>query len=151
MLKIKSILVPIDFSPKSKKALGYAVRLAQQFHARLTLQYVVEPVGLPDFAKSFPLAMENDQVKAISKGQLERVIKEEGISQNIIEKVLVSYGSAFQEIANAARTLKVDIIVISTHGYTGLKHVLLGSTTERVVRHAPCPVLVVRSQEHDFF
>src|ERR1051326_184406 len=80
MLKIKSILVPIDFSPKSKKALGYAVRLAQQFHARLTLQYVVEPVGLPDFAKSFPLAMENDQVKAITKGKLEGGIKKKGIS-----------------------------------------------------------------------
>ena len=59
-------------------------------------------------------------------------------------------GIAFEVIADTARQLEVDLIVITTHGYTGLKHVFLGSTAERVVRHSPCPVLTVRSQEHDF-
>ena len=142
--RIKSILVPIDFSAPSKKALAYAVPFAELFGARLTLLNVVEPVATPDFAKSFPLAMENDQVLAGCKRELELAVKEAGIDPNLVEKTLVRFGRSFHEIAAAARTLKVDLIIIATHGYTGLKHALLGSTTERVVRHAPCPVLVVR-------
>jgi nucleotide-binding universal stress UspA family protein len=94
--------------------------------------------------------MENDKVKAACKGRLERIIKEETMDPKRIEKTLVRFGRAFHEIAHAAETLKVDLIIISTHGYTGLKHALLGSTTERVVRHASCPVLVVRPCEHEF-
>ena len=150
LLQIKSILVPIDFSPPSKKALAYAVPFAQQFGAKVTLLHVVELVATPDFANSFPLVMENDKVLAVSQGRLEHVIKEEAIVPMLIEKTLVRYGRSFHEIAEAARMLKVDLIIISTHGYTGLKHALLGSTTERVVRHAPCPVLVVREREHEF-
>ena len=59
-------------------------------------------------------------------------------------------GVAFEEIGNAARELSSDLIVINTHGYTGLKHVMVGSTAERVIRHAPCPVLVVREHEREF-
>jgi len=150
LLRIKSILVPIDFSASSKKALEYAVPFARQFGAKLTLLHVVEPVATPDFANSFPLMMENDKVKAASRGQLEHIIKEQAIATKLVEKTLVRFGRSFHEIADAARTLKVDLIIISTHGYTGLKHALLGSTTERVVRHAPCPVLVVREREHEF-
>jgi len=150
LLRIKSILVPIDFSTASKKALQYAVPFARQFGAKLTLLHVVEPVATPDFANSFPLMMENDKVKAASRGQLEHIIKEQAIAPKLVEKTLVRFGRSFHEIADAARTLKVDLIIISTHGYTGLKHALLGSTTERVVRHAPCPVLVVREREHEF-
>ena len=143
-LQIKSILVPIDFSPPSKKALDYAAEVARQLKAKLTLLNVVEPVALPDFAASFPLAMENDELMATAKEQIERVIKAAHVPRGIVEKVLVRFGRSFHEIAEAARTLKVDLIIISTHGYTGLKHALLGSTTERVVRHTRCPVLVVR-------
>ena len=150
LLRIKSILVPIDFSTASKKALQYAVPFARQFGAKLTLLHVVEPVATPDFANSFPLMMENDKVKAASRGQLEHIIKEQAIAPKLVEKTLVRFGRSFHEIADAARTLKVDLIIISTHGYTGFKHALLGSTTERVVRHAPCPVLVVREHKHQF-
>jgi nucleotide-binding universal stress UspA family protein len=150
MQKIKSILVPMDFSAESEKALAYAVPFAALFGAKLTLLHVVEPVGVPDFAKSFPLAMENDKLMAECKRHLERVVKDIELESNLLEKVLVRYGRAFDEIAGAARMLKADLIIISTHGYTGLRHVLLGSTTERVVRHAPCPVLVVRPREREF-
>ena len=146
MHAVKSILVPIDFSAPSKNALAYAVPFAEQFGAKLTLLNVVEPVATPDFAKSFPLAMENDQVMAECKRELDRVVKQSGVSPRLVEKTLVRFGRSFHEIADAARTLKVDLIVIATHGYSGLKHALLGSTTERVVRHAPCPVLVVRER-----
>jgi universal stress protein A len=149
-LTIRSILVPLDFSDSSEKALAYAVALASQFGARLTLLHVVEPAATPDFAKSFPLVMDNDRITAECKDRLERLTEELAVLPKIIEKRLVRYGRSFQEIAEAARTLKVDLIVISTHGYTGLKHAFLGSTTERVVRLAPCPVLVVRQNEHGF-
>jgi universal stress protein A len=150
LLQIKSILVPIDFSVSSKKALAYAIPFAEEFGAKLTLLHVVEPVATPDFANSSPLLMENDKAMAACKAKLELLIKQEAIDPKIVEKKLVRQGRSFHEIADAARTLKVDLIVISTHGYTGLKHALLGSTTERVVRHAPCPVLVVREVEHEF-
>jgi len=147
---IESVLVPLDFSGQSKKALAYAVPFAEQFGAKLTLLHVVEPVATPDFAATFPLALENDKVMAGCKGKLEHLIKEQAIDPKLVEKALVRDGRSFHEITEAARTLKVDLIIISTHGHRGLKHVLLGSTTERVVRHAPCPVLVVREREHEF-
>ena len=65
-------------------------------------------------------------------------------------EALVRAGQPYYEITTAAKELDVDLIVITTHGRTGLKHALLGSTAERVVRHAPCPVLTVREREHDF-
>ena len=105
---------------------------------------------MPDFANSFPLMMENAKIIAACKTQLELLTKQKAIKPEIVEKLLVRQGRSFHEIADAACTLKVDLIIISTKGYTGLKHALLGSTTERVVRHAPCPVLVVREREHEF-
>ena len=136
--------MPIDFSGASVEALAYAVPFAKQFEAKLTLLHVAEPVGTPDFMKSFPLALDKDKIMAASISRLRALAKEEGIPPELVGGTLVRHGRSFQEIANAARTLGADLIIISTHGYTGLKHVLLGSTTERVVRHAPCPVLVVR-------
>ena len=150
LLGIKSILVPTDFSAPSKKALDYAVPFAEQFGAKLTLLHVVEPVATPDFANSFPLMMENDKLMAVCKAQLQSLVKEQAIDPKLVDKTLVRQGRSFLEIADAARTLKTDLIIISTHGYTGLKHALLGSTAERVVRYAPCPVLVVREREHEF-
>jgi len=144
--RVKSILVPIDYSPPSRKALNYAVSVAQQFKAKLTLLTVVEPMGTPDFAASFPLVMEDDKLMALAKKNLEGVMKSARVPRGMVEKILVRFGRSFHEITEAARTRKVDLIIISTHGYSGLKHVLLGSTTERVVRHAPCPVLVVRQR-----
>jgi nucleotide-binding universal stress UspA family protein len=150
LLKLTSILVPTDFSAESKKALEYAVAFGRQFGARLTLLYVVEPVATRDFASAFPLALENEKVAAECKCELQRIVRENGIEEEMIENILVRYGRSYNEIADAARTLKSDLIIISTHGYTGLKHALMGSTTERVVRQARCPVLVVRPGEHEF-
>lgn len=145
-LHIRSIMVPLDFSPPSRKALEAAVAFARRFKAKLTLVHVVEPMATPDFASTFPLVMESDQVKAAAKGKLTSLIKEARIPRGTVGQVLVRFGSAFHEITDAARMLKVDLIIISTHGHTGLKHALLGSTAERVVRHAPCPVFVVRGK-----
>lgn len=146
-LHFRSILVPLDFSMPSRTALDAAVAFARRFKAKLTLLHVVEPIATPNFAASIPLVMENDQVMAAAKNHLANAVKEAGISKNTVGQVLVRFGSAFHEITDAARTLKVDLILLSTHGHTGLKHALLGSTAERVVRHAPCPVFVVRERE----
>src|ERR1044071_8517260 len=73
-VRVKSILVPIDFSEPSKKALAYAVPFAEQFGAKLTLLHVVEPVATPDFANSFPLMMENDKLMAACKAQLQSLV-----------------------------------------------------------------------------
>ena len=143
-LRLRSILVPLDFSPSSNKALDYAAKFARQFGAKLTLVHVVEPVTMPDFDASFPLALANGPLIAAAKNELERAVKSARIPDGTVEKILVRFGRSFHEIAEVARARKVDLIIISTHGYTGMKHALLGSTTERVVRHAPCPVLVVR-------
>ena len=143
LLKLPSILVPLDFSETSQKALAYAVKFAEPFGAKLTLLAVVEPYVSPDFA-AFPLVMEPEKVMRATKDRLDTLITKAGLPAQLIEKTLVRHGTPFLEITEAARTLKVDLIILTTHGHSGLKHILMGSTAERVVRHAPCPVLVVR-------
>ena len=149
LLKLKSILVPLDFSETAQKALVYACKFAEQFGAKIILLAVVEPFVSPDFA-AFPLVMEPEKVTRATQARLDTLIKKAGLPRRLIERTLVRHGSPFYEITEAARTLKVDLIVLTTHGHSGLKRVLLGSTAERVVRHAPCPVLVVREHEHEF-
>jgi universal stress protein A len=149
-LQLQSILVPTAFSAPSLKALRYAAALAAQFGAKLTLLNVVEPIGpTPDFAYN-PLVLDNETVTATAKEQLQRLLERQGIDVALVENTLVRHGVPFNEISGAASKVKADLIVIATHGYTGLKHVFLGSTAERVVRHAPCPVLVVREGEREF-
>lgn len=148
-LKLATILVPLDFSKESEKALRYAVSFAEQFGARLILLNVVEPLPFADLG-ALPLVMESDAVLSACRTKLDSVVLRHNIAESLIEKRLVRPGQAYREIAEAARTLKADLIIISTHGYTGFHHALLGSTAERVVRHAPCPVLVVRNHEKEF-
>jgi universal stress protein A len=147
-LQIKRILVPIDFSECSKKALQYALPLAREHQAALSLLYVVPP------------AYSAGEYGGIDYAQLEAGMKEGGekeLAKLIVDEVrgevtadpLVRVGSPPREIVEAARILPADLIVISTRGQTGLKHVLLGSVAEHVVRRAPCPVLVVREREHE--
>ena len=149
LLKLTSILVPLDFSETAQKALPYAVKFAEQFGAKLTLLAVVEPFVSPDFA-AFPLVMEPEKVMRATKDRLDTLVTKAGLPAHLIEKTLVRHGTPFLEITEAARTLKVDLIILTTHGHSGLKHILMGSTAERVVRHAPCPVLVVREHAREF-
>jgi nucleotide-binding universal stress UspA family protein len=138
--------VPLDFSMPSIRALDYAVDLARQFKAKLTVLHVVEPAVTPEFAVPVSLMMEDNQRMAAARSELDRRVKAARLPRGMVEKILVRFGRSFHEIVGAARTRKTDLIVLSTHGYTGLKHAFLGSTTERVVRHATCPVLVVRNR-----
>jgi len=149
-LRLKKILVPIDFSAPSKNAFKYALRFAEEFGGELTLLYVLEPqsmtgfMGIPE-ASAF---VENDIVAA---GKNLRLLVS-SVRNSRIERPhwKVRGGLPSHEIVEAAKEMDVDLIVIATHGYTGWKHFCIGSTAERVVRAAPCPVLVVREKEHEF-
>jgi universal stress protein A len=142
--RAQSILVPLDFSDPSRSALRYARSLAEQTGGKLILFYALEPVATPDFA-FHPLMLEPAEAAKAAELQLEKICDQEGVPESLVEHTVVRSGAAHTQIANLAEKLGADLIVISTHGNTGLKHVLMGSTAERVVRHAPCPVLVVRA------
>jgi universal stress protein A len=149
LLKLKTILVPTDFSKESKKALQYAIPFASQFNARIILLNVVQPhyVGGEFGVVDFPV-IEADLQKD-SAEQL-AALATKSVRDLAPVKTVVRTGSPVDEIVDAAKELKADLIILSTHGRTGLKHVLLGSMAEGVVRHAPCPVLIVRVHEREF-
>ena len=151
VMKLKNILVPMDFSPSAQKALHYALSFAEQFGATITLLNVVEPAVYPTELGYIPVEIDALH-KTMNTSARERLAKlaTEQVPPRFRANTLVRVGTPYHEISTAAKELDVDLIVIATHGYTGLKHVVLGSTAERVVRHAPCPVLTVREREHDF-
>jgi nucleotide-binding universal stress UspA family protein len=151
LINLKRILVPVDFSPLSKKALLYAARLARQFGAEVNLFHAIEPEIPPAFDGYMiaPPAVSNGS-SAAHAGQMKALVTAvRSIGVNRVA-CTVRCGIASIEIVEAAKKLDIDLIVIATHGYTGWKHFAIGSTAERVVRAAPCPVLVVREKEHEF-
>ena len=147
--KLKQILVPIDFSDCSRKALRYAVPVAERFGAQLLLLYVIETNALPAELGYVPSEVKRAGIDSAEKALEELAQRtEQALGTHFARQSAVRNGIPWQEITVAAQTLDVDLIVLSTHGYTGIKHILMGSTAERVVQHAPCPVLVVREREH---
>ncbi len=149
VIQLCKILIPIDFSPSSLKALRYGIAFASQFKSGLTLIHVVEF----SFAGSEFGAAELSQIEAdlreSARKQMEDLVKVHFGMPDAC-KTLITCGRPYAEITQAARDEHADLIIIATHGHSSLTHVLLGSTVERVVRHSPCPVLVVRKEEHDF-
>lgn len=148
--RLKEILVPIDFSEPSRKALDYAIPFAEKFGARITLVHVVEPRIYPE-AAVVPSEMEESNIAMMkdARKQLETMRKAR-IPRSIASQVHVHLGTPHAQIVATALASEADLIIIATRGLSGLKHFLLGSTAERVVRHAPCPVLTVRQKENDF-
>jgi nucleotide-binding universal stress UspA family protein len=151
MMRIKRILVPIDFSEYSKNAFRYAIEFARSFEAELILVYVVEPVVYPSdfsFGQVALPSMENEMF-SLGRQQLDQLIARE-IGEGISARSIVRSGKPFVEIIHTAREEEADLVIIATHGHSGIEHVLFGSTAEKVVRKAPCPVLSIRSPERDF-
>jgi len=142
VVKIQNILAPVDFSENATGALKYASTLAGQFGARITLIYVIEPAPFISGVRNVPILLSDEEVKEKAEHELELLV-EQHVGSSLEVRPVVRKGKAYDEIVKAAKQLKADLIVISTHGYTGLQRTLLGSTAERVVRHAPCPVLVL--------
>lgn len=147
--RIQNILVPVDFSPNSRKAIDYATAFARQFGASLTFLHVIQVnYAYGEFGAIDYSALERE-MRAGAEKEL-TAIHNTASSEGIESRTIVREGSPAKIIAEVADELGSDLLVVSTHGYTGLKHVLMGSIAEHVVRYAPCPVLVVRLQEHDF-
>ena len=145
-VRLKTLLVPVDFSSFSDKALDYAVAFAEQFGAAIVLLHVVEPMVYPENYMTIPTVTDDINSSLIEAADRKLLEKRQRIQgRQVAVRVLTRLGRPYMEIADAARELGVDLIILATHGHTGLKHVLLGSTAERVVRHAHCPVYVVRS------
>jgi universal stress protein A len=147
---IRRILVPIDFSPCSIKALQYAVPLARQYGSRLCLLHVKQSYYPIPALGPVDLASLEAYARANAAAKLAELATKEIIDEVPVD-ILARNGSPPQEIVRVAREFRADVIVISTHGYTGLKHTWFGSVAEKVVRQAPCPVLVLHEQEHEFF
>jgi nucleotide-binding universal stress UspA family protein len=141
---VQHVLVPIDFSATADRALEYALALAQQLQARLTLLHVFDltPVTLgemmPSVAATYLEAQETD-AQHLLQASRERV-QHAGLQG---ESLLVQ-GTPMHAIVDTASEQGVDLIIMGTHGRTGLAHVFLGSVAEHVIRQAPCPVLVIR-------
>src|SRR5580765_1844842 len=149
LFKIRRILVPIDFSSCSKKALQYAIPFAKQFSARLCLLYVGQGYYLlPDLAPA-DLSTYVCRERADTAAKLATFATRE-IPATLAVDLLVRNGQPALEIVDVAKEIGADLIIISTHGYGGFKHLWFGSIAEQVVRHATCPVLVVRESEHEF-
>lgn len=144
--KIEKILVPLDFSPASVEALDYAVWLAQQFHAAIHLVHVYPPDEASSVAGAAHLLLQSAEA-------IERLNEElTGIHRKHVptfrpENCHIRGGRPYEEIVRLAREIDANLIALSTRGHSGLKHLLLGSTAERVVRNAPCPVLVARKRK----
>jgi universal stress protein A len=139
------ILVPIDFSPESTRALKHAAGLGKQSGAAITLLHVVEPIHCVCDYGYGPVTREepNDRIMKSVRTHLRKLAKRHLGSQQPWDAVVRS-GVAFTEITKAAKDLHIDLILMPTRGLTNSKDVFLGSTAERVVRHAPCPVLTLR-------
>jgi len=147
-IRIKNILVPVDFSDCSEKALRYAMPLAEQNKAAITLLHVTAGCVTGGFS-AVDYVQLRGEMRASAEHQLSELVAQQKNDEVKVE-FRTAEGDAGSEIIAAARTLPADLIVISTHGRTGLAHALLGSVAEHVVRRAPCPVLVVREHEHEF-
>lgn len=142
--QIRNILVPIDFSAFSEEALAYAQPIATAFKAGIDLIYADEtnygeiaafgPIDV-DLLKTQYGEESHQKIKQLEKDLHDRGFRSTG---------LVRSGRAHYVITETAKELKSDLIIIATHGRSGLEHLLMGSTAENVVRHAPCPVLSVR-------
>jgi nucleotide-binding universal stress UspA family protein len=152
MIQIKNILAPTDFSVPSRHALKYAAELAKRFQAQLHLVTVVENV--------IPLVPEAGM---LFRAQADQLVEQQKAARHALERVAddpallalkprtrVLAGSAHAEILALAKSLEVDLLVVGTHGRTGLSHLFMGSVAEKLVRLATCPVLTVHPEGHQF-
>jgi universal stress protein A len=151
MLKPKTILLPVDFTECSKKAVTYAVSMARHFHCRIILLHVARlaiPMPSPELV-ALQSDVLNDQMRNDAARQLAQWRHQ--VAAHVPARALVSSGGpVHEEIVAMARKTKSDLIVIATHAKGALEHLFSSNVTEKVVHHAPCPVLVVREREHDF-
>jgi universal stress protein A len=152
MLSVHKILCPTDFSEPSYKALKIANDLAKQFSAELILVHVLSPAQTFPAASIMPPAtlaaggaFSEDlagEIEGHAMKSLDMTL-EEKVSEGINSKIVLLHGSPSEEIVKCAEKSSVNVIVMGTHGFSGWRHLLLGSVTEKVVRISSCPVLTI--------
>ncbi|MBI3091345.1 MAG: universal stress protein [Candidatus Tectomicrobia bacterium] len=141
-MKLEKILVPVDYSEGSKEALAFAIDLAREFNASIEVLHIVDSRSISYVAYSGTMitrlleTLEHDLRQMIAGVDTKGVRIEASVSDR--------FGVPHAEILEEAKSRGVDLIVLGTHGRTGISHALLGSVAEKVVRLAPCPVLTVR-------
>jgi len=146
VMHVNNILVPIDFSNYSEKALAYASEIAQSYNAQLQVLHIIEETMHPAFSvtgKSSIFDLVPD-IKDDSRKRAEKILSN-FVSDRVKSKIFIQGGRAANDIIKFAKENSTDLIVIATHGLTGLEHMLLGSVTEKVVRMAHCPVFTVKA------
>ncbi len=141
---IKKILAPIDFSDYSKNALKYAAQFAKEFNSELYLVYVVEPMIYPADFSMGQIAIPSADIDLQTRAEEELVNLSKTLDPSIRVETMIKTGKPFVEIIETAKEKDIDLIIIATHGHTGVEHLLFGSTAEKIVRKAPCPVLTLR-------
>jgi nucleotide-binding universal stress UspA family protein len=151
-MKIRSLLLPTDFSECANYALSYASEFAREAGASIICVHVIEPVvptvGYSGVTEPLPMADISEQLEDSATRELPKIAQHEACAGLAVEEV-IAHGDAASEIVRVAKERQVDLIVISSHGRTGLGRMLFGSTAEQVVRHAPCPVLVVKPPQEE--
>jgi universal stress protein A len=143
LLKLSTILVPVDFSERSRAALNYAIALASDFEGSLMVLHVLDPLLTAERFEPVRLR----QIKSSSRNEAVeqmRSLSREMIGSGVPTQMCLRHGPATDIILAFAAAKKPDLIVMGSQGRTGLNRLLIGSVAERVVRHAHCPVLVVR-------
>ena len=150
-ISLSKILCPVDFSPCSKHAVEYAIAFAQQYGAEICLLHVVESPAAAfayvDLEVPEPELIQEFQEQA--QKQLDELTEAARKRYQNVSKEL-SFGKVYAEIVKYAEDWGAELIVVGTHGRSGLEHILIGSVAEKVVRKAPCPVLTVQHPEHEF-
>ena len=142
---IHKVMVPIDFSDYSKNALRYAAQFVKQFKAKMFLVYVVEPMIYPADFSMGQVAIPSTDIDMQKRGEEElQNLAKNFIDPNIEVETIIKTGKPFVEIIETASEKDIDLIIMATHGHTGVEHLLFGSTAEKVVRKAPCPVMTLR-------
>jgi len=150
-IRLQKILLPTDFSNYSAAATKYACELATKFDAELHLLHTLELhlASTPGFGMGLALPKYIHESKTAAEKSLAGVLDPKWSAGRTVIQAVVE-GLPKVEIIQYARKHEIDLIVLSTHGRTGLSHVLMGSVAETVVRTAPCPVLTVRPEGHQF-
>jgi len=148
MIELKKILVPTDFSEFSQAAIRYGQELATRYQAELHLIHVLEmhPSLTPTFELGLALPSQIQESRAAAEETLAKLPADTSVA--CVRAVLE--GKPVVEILRYAREKEIDLLVATTHGRTGLAHVLMGSVAENLVRMATCPVLTVRPNQHGF-
>jgi nucleotide-binding universal stress UspA family protein len=150
-MQIKTILYATDFSHGARAAMDHVVSLSKDYNAKLILLHVIQDITIAEWYIPSELSVA-EMVADIEKNawqEMEKWLAEFSLKIKDVEKIVVR-GVPFVEIIKTAREKNADLIIIGTHGRTGIDHMLFGSTAEKVVRKAPCPVLTVRIAGKEF-